>query len=45
MKRNKLINGRVIDQKVNEKFSKLISLKVRYPYVEENEASIIMDEL
>ena len=40
-----MINGRVIDKKVNEKFSKLISLKVRYPLFEENEASIIMDEL
>lgn len=45
MKRNKLINGRVIDQKVNEKLSKLTSLKVRYPYAEENEESTLMDKL
>ena len=45
VKRNKLINGRVIDQNVTEKLFKLIILSIRYIYIVEHEANRITKEL
>ena len=45
MKRNKLINGRVIDQNVTEKLFKLITLSIGYLYIVEQEANRITKEL